>query len=388
MYHTDILDTDLYKLSMGLAIGRLYPKVKARYTFINRDGREFPAGFANCLREIVDDFRRLKLTKDGKDFIREKCYYLDPVYIDFLAGYRYDPKEVNIVQEGPKLIINIDGFYFRTVYWEVPLMETISELYFEMTKQGEDDEVVAVKNKIKAKALAETGIYYSEFGSRRRFSFHNQDKVIGDLKNHGRSHMLGTSNVYFAMMHNLTPMGTQAHEFTQFHGARYGYKMANEMALEAWAQVYQGDLGTALPDTFTTDVFLKSFGTKYAKLFDGVRQDSGDPLVFVEKIIKHYESLRVNPLFKMAMFSDNLKSIEQIKAIHDVCNGRVIDRYGIGTWLSNDVGVKPLNMVIKLTGVDFGQGWVPCVKLSDDIGKNTGDDAEVSLCKQILGIKA
>ena len=388
MYHTDILDTDLYKLTMQMAICRLYPRVKARYTFINRDGREFPAGFGNCLREIIDGFKSLKLTTDGRDFIREKCYYLDPLYIDFLAGYRYNPKEVTIEQECQKLIISIEGYWYRTVLWEVPLMETISELYFEMTKQGDGEEILTVRNKAKAEALDDAGAKYSEFGTRRRKSFINQNNVIISLKKNGRGSMLGTSNVYFAMTCDLIPMGTQAHEWTQYHGARYGYKMANEMALEAWTQVYQGDLGTALSDTFTTDVFLKSFGTKYAKLFDGVRQDSGDPLVFVEKIIKHYEKMRVNPLFKMAMFSDNLKSTEQIKAIHDACNGRIIDRYGIGTWLSNDCGVKPLNMVIKLTEVDFGQGRVPTVKLSDDIGKNTGDSTEVTLCKQVLGIGA
>jgi nicotinate phosphoribosyltransferase len=363
--------------------------VKARYTFKNRDGREFPEGFAKRLREIVDFYRSddMMLQLDEHDFFREKCYYLNPVYLDFLRGYRYDPTEVTIKQTGPKLEVTIEGYWYRTVLWEVPLMATISELYFEMTGQTIDDEATRhLTNLNKAAKLVSIDVCFSEFGTRRRFSFENQDQMVVDMKNLSRSHMLGTSNVFLAMIHDLTPMGTVAHEFYSAHGAMFGYRMANEMANEAWVKVYQGDLGTALTDTFTTDAFFKSFSTKYAKLFDGVRQDSGDPIVFIDKAVGHYQKLRINPMYKYAMFSDNLKSIEQIKAIHDACQGRIVDRYGIGTWLSNDVGVKPLNMVIKLTEIDFGEGWIPTVKLSDDPGKNTGHSNAIKLCKESLNI--
>jgi len=382
MYHVALTDSDLYKFTMQNAICTLYPRVKAEYTFNCRDDREFPEGFADRLKKIIDSFRGISLSNDERDFMREKCYYLNPVYLDFLRGYHYDPSEVFIEQIGHRLKLKIRGDWYRAVLWEVPLMATISELYFEETHEGPLNRRATQK---KAVDLAENDIYYSEFGTRRRYSFENQDLVIQDLKEHGRGHMLGTSNFYLAMKHNLTPLGTLAHEFYSAHAAMFGYTLANKMANEAWINVYQGDLGTALPDTFTTDVFLQTFSTKYAKLFDGLRQDSGFPLVFLEKAINHYVSLRINPMHKYIMFSDNLKSIEQIVKIHKACEGRILDRYGIGTWLSNDVvGAKPLSMVIKLTACYFDGHWVPTVKLSDDVGKNTGDPAEVALCKQIL----
>jgi nicotinate phosphoribosyltransferase len=386
-YHVSLIDSDIYKFTMQMAICQLYPRVLNHYRFVNRDNREFPDGFDKCLIEIVDSFRGIALKKDEKDFMLEKCYYLNPVYLDFLSGYRYDPKEVIIKQEGPKLSLDIIGPAYHTVLWEVPLMATISELYFEMTGQrGYDLEKLTEINKQKAQDLAYIDVYYSEFGTRRRKSFENQNKVVEDLKKYGKGHLLGTSNVYLAMIHDLMPAGTVAHEWYSLHAALYGFIMANEKANDAWISVFHGDLGTGLPDTFTTDVFLQSFNTKYAKLYDGLRQDSGEPLAFLEKVLAHYNKLRVNPLYKMLLFSDNLKSIEQIKTIHEACKGRTNDRYGIGTWLSNHVGVKPLNMVIKLIGCLFDEtyGWVNTIKLSDDINKNTGDLETIELCKKTL----
>jgi nicotinate phosphoribosyltransferase len=242
-------------------------------------------------------------------------------------------------------------------------------------------------NKKKAEALAAIGAFYSEFGTRRRYSSENQDKVIGDMKQYGKGNMLGTSNVYYAKKHNLMSMGTVAHEWYMMHAALFGYTMANQIASEAWVDVYEGNLGIALPDTFTTDVFLRTFSTKHAKLFDGLRQDSYDPIVFLEKIITHYKNLKINPTHKIGFFSDNLNSIEKVQRIRNATKDRIIDRYGFGTWMTNDLGVKPLNMVIKLMAVNNGGGWVNTVKLSDDPMKNTGNRDTIDLCKQTLKIK-
>jgi nicotinate phosphoribosyltransferase len=385
---TSILDTDLYKLTMNMALCQLYPRTLSKYIFINRDKREFPDGFVKQLREVVNSFASLYLTRDEKDFLVEKCYYFNPVYLDFLAGYRFDPNEVILNQYGSDLTIEIIGPSYRTVFWEVPLMATVSELYFNMTNQKPfNEEKRRSINKSKALDFAEANIYYSEFGTRRRFSYQIQDEVISDLKEYGKGHILGTSNVHFAMKHDLIPMGTVAHEWYSFHAALFGFKMANEMANEKWTEVFKGDLGTALPDTFTTDVFFKSFNTKYAKLYDGLRQDSGEPLKFLVKVLDHYRKLRINSMTKMALFSDNLKSIKQILEIHEACRDKIIDRYGIGTWLTNDVGVKPLNIVIKLVGCNFNNEWVKTIKLSDDVKKHTGDEDIIKLCKNTLGIE-
>lgn len=387
MYHTSLIDTDQYKLSMGSFILKLHPRVLARYEFINRDMREFPEGFAKSLREVIDTFRGIALTMDEKAFIREKCYYLDPAYIDFLAGYRYDPSEVNILQAGSNLKVTVSGPMYRTIYWEVPLMATISELFFKATNQPHDNESdIRKKARDKAMALRNADITFSEFGTRRRYSYNVHCWVLEELSRHAGRSLVGTSNPHLAMKYNLTPMGTIAHEVFQLYGAMYGYQMANAMVCEDWVRVYQGDLGIALTDTFTTKVFLQSFGTKYAKLFDGVRHDSADPMPWIDMIVNHYRDKRIDPMHKTALFSDNLKSIEQILGIHEACGGRIKDAYGIGTWFSNDCGAKALNMVIKLIACDFGQGWLPTVKLSDNRGKNTGDPEAVRLCKETLGI--
>lgn len=395
MYHEAITDSDLYKFTMQWGYLLKYPTVKGRYTLTVRDHREFPDGFDRKLREIIDTFRGISLTKVEKDFMRERCYYLPPAYLDFLEGYRYDPSEVEIKQTGSMLEVSAVGYLYRTVLWEVPLMATISELYFQMDDQKplsfykqivDGEKITTLINKSKAEDLANNNAFYSEFGTRRRYSSENQDRVIADLKEYGKGHLLGSSNVYYSMRHNLTPMGTVAHEWYMLHAALFGYVMANKMASESWVDVYQGNLGIALPDTFTTETFLRTFSTKYAKLYDGVRQDSGDPIEFMEKVVKHYQSLRIDPTSKICMFSDNINSINKIIKINTACAERIIVRYGIGTWFTNHLGVKPLNMVIKLTEIISNGESVKTIKLSDDPMKNTGDSDTISLCKKTLRI--
>lgn len=380
-------DNDLYKFSVMNAIQRLYPWSYVKYEFINRGNTLFPAGFADKLKEEVAYMSNLCLTKEEKNFIKKRCYFFDPVFIDFLEGYRYNPEEVHISQEGGELKVSIEGFWYRTVLWEVPLMALISQLYFEMTNvepHGVEDKAIA-----KAKALANMKADYSEFGTRRRFSFNVQDKVVGLLKENSGEFFKGTSNVFLAMKHNTTPIGTMPHEWFMYHGALFGYRAANIKALEAWVEVFQGSLGITLTDTYTTDSFFKSFSLKQAKLFDGVRCDSGDPISFIDKTIQFYIENRIDPLSKTIVFSDSL-NVERVKEIKDYVAGRIHDTYGIGTFLSNDVGAKALNIVIKLSDVKVApkeSEYLQAVKLSDVMGKNTGDVKEIEICKLTLGIE-
>ena len=197
----------------------------------------------------------------------------------------------------------------------------------------------------------------------------------------GPTNFVGTSNIHLAMKHNTTPIGTMAHEWISFHAAKYGYRMANLKAMEAWTDVYNGWLGTALPDTLTSDDFFRVFDPFYAKLFDGVRHDSADPIEFGEKVIDHYLKLKINPLNKTIVFSDGLNVNETIR-IFNRFNGRIGISFGIGTNFTNDVGAKPLNMVIKIFGCKMSmfEPWINCVKLSDVSGKHTGDAEEIELC--------
>jgi len=381
-----ILDNDLYKFTMQQAVHMLYPRAQAQYEFINRGVTPFPEGFALKVKEEIEKMATLELSLDQKVFLETTCYFLTPVYLDYLASYRYDPDEVMVEQKKDVLILKITGPWYRTILWEVPLMAIISEIFFTVTQQKSVLRQERQKNNMeKARVLGTNAVKFADFGTRRRFSAKNHEQLIKDLISHKNHTLIGTSNVHFAHKFNITPIGTLAHEWFMFHAVLHGYQMANPAAQDAWVKVFHGDLGIALTDTYTTDVFLSTFDTFDAKLFDGIRQDSGDPFAFTDKIIEHYEALHIDPSTKTIVFSDGL-DVEKAVKIHQYCNGRIRDAYGIGTNLTNDVGVAPLNMVIKLTKcrVSENKPWRNTVKLSDDRGKHTGDLKELKTCMDIF----
>ncbi len=385
MIHS-ILDNDLYKFTMQNAVINLFPRAKVHFKFINRGHTKFPENFAKKLQESVNQMKNLQLTEAEQKFLQEKCYYLPPTYLDFLKGYRYNPTEVNIKQENNDLQIDISGYWYRTILWEVPLMALISELYFQMTKpeifsQEKNEAIIRQK----AGIFNGLGITFADFGTRRRFSFDNHDFVVKTLKSATKT-FVGTSNVYLAFKHNLTPIGTHAHEWFMFHAAKYGFKIANKLAMENWVKIYRGDLGIALSDTFTSDAFFQAFDTKLAKLFDGVRQDSGDPVEFGYKTIEHYKKLNIDPRTKTIIFSDALNT-QKVEELTKEFKGKIKISFGIGTNLTNDVGAKPLNIVIKIVeALPEGRDWIPTVKLSDTKGKYTGDAEMIDIAKKILNV--
>jgi len=167
-----ILDTDLYKLTMQQAVCQLYPKAEARYEFINRGKTRFPEGFGLALKNELHYMKSLRLTEQEKNFLLEKCPYLTPVYVDFLSSYQFNPNEVQISQAGGNLKITIEGPWYRTILWEVPLMAMISELYFKFPggahyRLAECHRI----NREKAKLFKKERIGFADFGTRRRFSF-------------------------------------------------------------------------------------------------------------------------------------------------------------------------------------------------------------------------
>lgn len=181
----------------------------------------------------------------------------------------------------------------------------------------------------------------------------------------------GTSNVLLAKTFNLVPIGTMAHEYLQtFQGTGVQLKSFQKAALETWVQEYRGDLGTALTDVVGMDAFLADFDLYFAKLFDGLRHDSGDPVAWGEKALAHYAKLKIDAHTKRLVFSDGLDLPTAI-ALHQHFADRVQTGFGIGTNLSNDTGLRPLNIVMKLISCN-GQ---PTAKLSDSPGKTLCDDA-------------
>lgn len=385
-----ILDNDFYKFTMQHAVIKLFPNVKVRYAFINRGKHLFPPNFAVLLREAVDAMVHLKLTIAEKKFLTDNCPYLDPTYLDFLQGYQYDPSEVKIEQEGTDLKVTIEGYWYRTILWEVPLMALISELFYASQKDliRVNDEEVKRITKEKIENYNALGVVILEFGTRRRHSYAVQSLVNETLDNFGSNSFLGTSNVHLAMLQNRKPSGTHAHEWFMFHASQYGFKVANAVSLENWTKVYHGDLGIALTDTYTTDVFFEQFNKKYSKLFDGVRHDSGDPIEFAKKTISHYEKMGIDPKSKIIVFSDSL-NFDKVKLIADYCRGKIKTSFGIGTNFSNDVGLPPMNMVIKLTETKpENSHWEAAVKLSDEKNKHTGTPKMIALAQQVLGIES
>lgn len=379
-------DNDLYKFTTMNAIQKLYPHAMVSYSFINRGKTIYPDGFGKRLKDEIDSMADLFLTREEEKFIIAKCYYFDPVFIDMLKGFRYNPEEVHVEQTGGKINITIEGLWYRTVLWEVPILAIVSELFYIMN--GIKPSGVEEKASMKALRMKEMKSEYSDFGTRRRFSFDVHDRVIKTLKEFSGDYFKGTSNVFLAMKYDIFPIGTHPHEWFMFHGAQFGYRSANEKALDAWVDVYKGYLGTALSDTYTTENFFASFSTLHAKLFDGIRQDSGDPLLFTERAIDFYKSKRTDPATKTIVFSDAL-DMNKIDSIRKHVNGRIHDVYGIGTYLSNDTGIKPLNIVIKMTGARIRpqDKYHNCVKLSDDPAKYVGDPEEIMLCRKILGLQ-
>jgi nicotinate phosphoribosyltransferase len=244
----------------------------------------------------------------------------------------------------------------------------------------------------KSIALQAAGCKWSDFGTRRRRSFEVQNRVVATMKYY--TGFIGTSNIHLAKKFGVTPIGTVAHETVMAMAVFVGYENANNAWLNYWADYYDGELGIALPDTFTTEVFLRNFNGRLTRQWDGLRQDSGDPEKWMDtKVIPHYTKHHVPTRDKKIVFSDNL-NVEKAIKLHLKYGGLFNVIFGVGTNFTNDTfsdeqtasGIKPLNMVIKLVSANFGHGWRPTVKLSDDAGKNLGGTLLIDSVKKQLNI--
>src|SRR6478735_2804936 len=187
-----ILDNDFYKFTMQQCVVKLFPRARARYQFINRGKHAFPEGFADALQESVNAMAQLKLSKKEKQFFADTCPYLDPVYLDFLQGYRYDSHEVKIVQDGDRLSVHVEGLWYRTILWEVPLLCLISENYYRLRgEQRINDAAVKQITKEKMQRYNELGATIAEFGTRRRHSFEVHQLVVETLKQNAGKGFVG-----------------------------------------------------------------------------------------------------------------------------------------------------------------------------------------------------
>jgi nicotinate phosphoribosyltransferase len=380
------LDQDLYKFTMMYFIMVNFPESIVRYEFVDRRNNQYPHGLGAILRKRINSFSNMKLSKEDRNAFQSKCTFLPNVFYDFLEGFQLDPSDVSIFQKADgQLKISVEGYWYRTVLWEIIIMSEISEINYLMTgeKSPENPDVISEFNQKKAVKLRFSGANFADFGTRRRYSFDNQKNVIKDLMNGGNKAFIGTSNVFFAIRNDIKMIGTYAHETVSGVGAIYGYLHANKHMMKMWSDLFKGRLGIALTDTFGLDAFLKDFNTEYARLFDGVRHDSGNPFVFADKIIEHYKKLGIDPLTKTIVFSDGLNTNMAVE-LTTYCRGKIKLSFGIGTHFTNDLmNVTPLNMVIKLFMID-GEN---VIKLSDVQGKHTGNKKTIELVKEITNYK-
>ena len=376
-----ILDTDLYKFTTSYAYIKLFPYAMGTFTFKERDDTEYTEGFLQALKNEIQNLSVVALTAEERDYMSRHCRFLRPDYCEWLSSFRFDPDRINVyLDEQRHLHLEVTDYMYKVTLYEVPLLAIVSEIKNQFLNRFPDKESILQRLAGKVDLSNENGMPFSEFGTRRRFSFEVQDMVVGYLKEHARFCM-GTSNCYLAMKYDMRPMGTHPHEWFMFHGAQFGYKHANYMALENWVNVYDGDLGTALSDTYTSDSFLSNFSRKQAKLFDGVRCDSGDEFEFIDRLIARYKELGIDPTTKTIIFSNAL-DFEKALKIFQYCQGKIRCSFGIGTNLTNDTGYQPSNIVMKLSRckMNVNQEWRECVKLSDDMGKHMGSNAEVEAC--------
>ncbi|KIW07133.1 nicotinate phosphoribosyltransferase [Verruconis gallopava] len=430
-----ILDTDLYKLTMQCCVLKYFPDVQVTYSFTNRTpDMKFSRASVKWLWAQIEKLENVALTQDELAYLRSTCKYLSETYLDFLSGFRQRPREqIHLTFKADKdtgseddlgaIELYTTGTWLETILYEIPLLALISETYFKFMDREWSYMHQVERARDKGIKLFKEGCIVSEFGTRRRRDYHTHDLVLQGLRqaaddgvhNGWPGKLAGTSNVHFAMKHGIPPIGTVAHEwFMGVAAITNDYENANELAMKYWIGTFgEGVLGIALTDTFGTESFVKAFAKPisdipgdsaaasgaagavgrasrtYAEVFTGTRQDSGDPETFIEFMAEFYKQQGITER-KAMVFSDslNIEKCLQYKKAAEAAG--FAPSFGIGTFLTNDfVNIKtgrksvPLNIVIKLASCNGRQA----VKISDNIGKNTGDKATVEEVKQRLGYR-
>lgn len=385
---THFTDDDLYKFTMCCAVIDNFPRTQVKYRFNDRNDTVYPEGFADELRRQIGALESVVITDEEIAFMRRKCLYIPEWFYSYLKGFRYDSRRVTVGQDAEgHLNVKFEGCWSDTILLEVKVLAIISELYYIMTGEESklDYERYYDKSRDKARRLIEAGCFFSDFGTRRRASFKAQDTAVRALKECAQSmpgpgRLTGTSNVYFAMKYDLTPIGTMAHELICAIAGMYGPQMANNLAMKVWASTYRGALGTFLYDTYGWRIFSLNFSEDYANMFKGLRVDSGDNYKELDLILDKYRSLKIDPSTKQIVFSNGL-NVDEAIAIQRYAAGKCLPSFGIGTHFTNDFeDVKPMNIVIKLIAVKITELWpfyCETCKLSEDVGKYSGDSATV-----------
>lgn len=380
-----LLDTDLYKLTMGQIAFKKYRNLNAVHRFTLRSDNVDLGPLYGKINQEMEHYCSLKFTQDELKYLKNLNYF-EEEYLQFLEGFQPKFSHLSIQRNSSVnggIEIESKGSWAETIFFEVPILSLINELYYldrdavTHYQEGErrlEPKVEALKRLADDFGLQGQGLLV-EFGTRRRFRGEWHDRLLNLLKQGLGDLLGGTSNVALAQKHSLSPMGTMAHEYIQaFQVISDDLANSQSLALTTWLEQYGEMLNCALSDTLGTDLFLKEFDGELAERFNALRHDSGSPLAWVEKVWQHYMKLNLDPAQKTVLFSDGL-NMEQVEVILKFMMDRKIPmqpRFGIGTNLTHDVGLRPLSVVMKLVELD-GQ---PVCKISDDPGKISGVSPE------------
>ncbi|MFI8011366.1 nicotinate phosphoribosyltransferase [Acinetobacter sp. ABJ_C4_1] len=391
-----LLDTDLYKFTMLQVVLHKFPQTHSVYHFRcrNLEDTVYPlVDILDDLNEQLDHLCNLKYKEDELQYLR-KLRFIKSDFVDYLELFQLKRRfiQASIDAEG-RLDIRIEGPMVQAMMFEIFVLAIVNELYFSRIKT---DEVWAEgERRLKAKLELiqqyeksqqpnDPPFLVSDFGTRRRYSFEWQKHVVAAFHKTVPNVFRGTSNVLLAKELNITPIGTMAHEFLQaFQALDVRLRDFQKAALETWVQEYRGDLGIALTDVVGMDAFLRDFDLYFAKLFDGLRHDSGDPYEWGDKAYAHYRKLKIDTKTKMLTFSDGL-NLPKAWELHQYFKDRFQVSFGIGTNLTNDMGQTPLNIVLKLVECN-GQS---VAKISDSPGKTmTDNDTFLAYLRQVFQIE-
>ena len=395
---TSLLDNDLYKFTMLQAMLHQFPQTHGVYRFRCRNNEDTVYPLADIKEELerqLDSLCELRFLEDELEYLRG-LRFMRSDFVDYLELFKLKRRFITVsTDEKGRLFIDIEGPMIQAMFFEVFVLAIVNEIYFSalsntnVIEEGQRrlDEKVALLHQYAAEQTKDRRdippFIVADFGTRRRFNKHWQAHVVETLHNAEPKIVSGTSNVYLAKKLGMTPIGTMAHEFMQaFQALDVRLRDSQKAALEAWVHEYRGDLGIALTDVVGMDAFLRDFDLYFAKLFDGLRHDSGDPYIWGDKAIAHYKKLKIDPRTKVLTFSDGL-DLGKAWDLHQYFKGQIKTSFGIGTNLTNDMGITPINIVLKLVECN-GQ---PVAKLSDSPGKTMiNNDTYLAYLRQVFEV--